>query len=63
MMTLADLLTIVGSDYIIGVNKGTELIEEFTHIDTGKRVKYRDAMVTGVHVLNEDTLAINIEID
>ena len=62
-MTLVDLLNVVGSDYIVGVNRKTELVEEFTHIATWKRVQYRDAIVTGIHVLNEDTLAINIEID
>lgn len=61
-MKLYELLNVVMCDYMIGVNKGTEFIEEFDHVDTSKRVKYREAIVTGVHILNEDMIAINVEI-
>lgn len=61
-MKLYELLNVITSDYMIGVNKETEFIEEFNQNDTQKRTKYRESIVTGIHVLNEDTIAINVEI-
>lgn len=61
-MRLYELLNVVTSDYSVGVNKGTEFIEEFESYDTQKRTKYREALVTSVHVLNEETIAINVDI-
>ena len=61
-MKLYELLNVVISDYMIGVNKGTEFIEEFDSSNTQKRTKYRESLVTSVHVLNEETIAINVEI-
>lgn len=61
-MKLYELLNVIITDYMIGVSKGPEFIEEFGSCDTQKRTKYRNAVVTGLHVLNEDMLAINIDI-
>ena len=61
-MKLYELLNVVISDYMIGVNKGTEFIEEFDSSNIQKRTKYRESLVTSVHILNEETIAINVEI-
>lgn len=61
-MKLYELINVITSDFMIGVNNGTEFIEEFNQNDTQKRTKYRESIVTSVHVLNEDTIAINVEI-
>lgn len=61
-MKLYELINVITSDFIVGVNRGTEFIEEFDVVDTQKCTKYREALVTSVHVLNEDTVAINVDI-
>lgn len=62
-MKLVDLLNVVMCDYMIGVNNGIEFIEEFDNTAIDKRVKYRESIVTGVHVLNEDMIAINVDLN
>lgn len=62
-MKLVDLLNVITCDYMIGVNNGTEFIEEFDSTATEKRVKYRESIVTGVHILNEDMIAINVDVN
>lgn len=61
-MKLYELINVLLSDFIVGVSQNGTFIEEFDSADTGKRTKYREAVVTGVHVLNEDTIAVNVEI-
>ena len=61
-MKLYELISVITSDFVVGVNNGTEHIEEFGSNDTSKRTKYRNALVTSVYVLNEDTITINVDI-
>lgn len=62
-MKLTDLTELITSDFMVGVNKRQKFIEEFSHTDAEKRIKYRYATVTSIHVLNENTIAINVDID
>lgn len=51
------------SDYVVGVNKGMRFIEEFSNKNMEKKKYYEDCIVTGIHVLNEDMMAVNIELE
>ena len=61
-MKLYELVDVVVSNFMVGVNKGKKFIDEFGINDTQKCTKYREALVTSVHVLNEETIAINVDI-
>lgn len=60
-MTLQDFDSIVLEDYIVGVNSGTKIIDEFYGDNIVKKKQYMDCIVTSVFILNEDKLIINID--
>ena len=61
-MKLKDFDAIALSDYIVGVNRGMEHIEEFDCKNVNKKAQYSDCFIGSVHVLNKDQMAVNIEL-
>lgn len=60
-MKLSEVLAVNTSKLAIGVYKGKEFIEEFEN-DKAKEMMYLDATVTDFHALNEDVIAVMIDI-
>ncbi len=60
-MRLQDFDFVVLDDYIIGVNSGTKIVEEFYSDDIVKKKQYMDCIVTSIFILNEDKLVVNID--
>lgn len=60
-MSLADFDSVVLDDYIVGVNKGTKIVEEFYSDNTVKKKQYMSCIVTSIFILNEDRLIVNID--
>ena len=61
-MKLKELAPLITSRYIVGVRSGTEFIEEFDCCTHSKIIEYGNALVTGIHVFNEDMIAINVDV-
>ena len=60
-MRLQDFDFVVLDDYIVGVNSGTEIVEEFYSNNIVKKKQYMDCIVTSIFILNEDKLVVNID--
>lgn len=60
-MTLQDFDFVALDDYIVGVNKGTKIVEEFYSNNVIKKKQYMDCIVTSIFILNEDKLVVNID--
>ena len=60
-MRLADFDSVVLENYIVGVNKGTKIVEEFYSDDIVKMKQYMNCIVTSIFILNEDKLVVNID--
>ena len=61
-MTLRDFDIVVLDDYIVGVNSGTNIIDEFYSNNDVKKKRYMDCIVTSIFILNEDKLVVNIDV-
>ena len=62
-MTLKEFNMIALSNYFVGVNKDFKCIDEFYNTDKTNLEYYGNCLVSSVHVLNENMLAVNIELD
>ena len=60
-MTLQDFDFVVLEDYIVGVNSGIKIVEEFYSNNTVKKKQYMDCIITGIFILNESKLVVNID--
>ena len=59
-MKLKDFAMVAENNYIVGVEKGYEIVEEFFSYEKDMISFYEDYIVTGIWILDEDTLAVNI---
>lgn len=62
-MTLKEFNMIALSNYFVGVNKDFKCIDEFSNKDKDCLDYYKNCLVSSVHVLNEDMMAVNIELE
>ena len=60
-MKLQDFDFVVLDDYIVGVNSGTKIIEEFYSNNVVKKKQYMDCIVTSIFILNENKLVVTID--
>lgn len=49
-------------DFLVGVNSNGKFMEEFSNSDKEKMDQYANAIVSGIHVLDQDRFAVNKEI-
>ena len=60
-MTLRDFDIVVLDDYIVGVNSGINIVDEFYSNNDVKKKQYMDCIVTSIFILNEDKLIVNVD--
>lgn len=60
-MTLQDFDFVALDDYIVGVNSGTNIVDEFYSNNVVKKKQHMDCVVTSIFVLNEEKLVVNID--
>lgn len=59
---LNDIKIILLDDFYVGVNKGMEFVEEFKADNVEKMREYGNALVISIHIIDENLLAVNIDI-
>lgn len=60
-MNLQNFDSVVLDDYIVGINSGTKIVEEFYSNNVDKKKQYMDCIVTSIFILNEDKLVVTID--
>lgn len=64
MTTLKSISSIIPYDKVlIGVNKSGNFIEEFESSNKEKMKMYKNETVIDIHIIGENLLAVNIEIN